>query len=365
MKKPTKINKIKTITIFLTILFFIFSLFNLTYSQTTTIISTQYKGKIGKYPITIEYLYLKDNNKIEGKYKYDNIGKSLRLEGEIDLKTKQVTIREYDENNNNTGIFKGRLIKDDTVRLLRYIRNKDKKIFAVRVKDIKLPRKYNQTTTMRKYPKLINCDKSLDCFISASKMCNPAKVVYTPRLDMFGLKINATYILEIKGIEENKCTLYLRLEKYDLESSPDFPQEALNQQKGIYKKLEGMDGICKFNKNEDLTAMLKRWQEGIFNVSASCVLTAEGFNCKSQTEDFKNAECKGKYFEYFEKFNVEEIYGKRMPANIRTKIDKCPEGAETIPIQEDGTACFENQKDLGTIEGLIINGKPVQCCVPK
>jgi hypothetical protein len=197
----------------------------------------------------------------------------------------------------------------------------------------------------------------MDCFISASRNCAPAKVIHVATIDIFGIKQITKSFLEIKGKEKDKCVLYLRTEKIDLEFPTNTPQEIVNKQKAVYKKLEGKDGVCKFNLN-DLITILTKWKAGNFYFS-------------TEGGDFAKAECKGKYFEQFtsqESKEIEKIiYGKRIPANISIKIDpsECPSEAILIPVEEDGTACYENQKDLGSVIGTEVNGKPVQCCVPK
>ena len=91
---------------------------------------------------------------------------------------------------------------------------------------------------------------------------------------------------------------YLRTEKIDVTFPSNTPQEEIDQQKAIFKKFEGRDGICKFNRN-DLTSMLKRWKELSFDSgTTSCELTSTGnFVCKTEGGDFGSAECKGTYFE--------------------------------------------------------------------
>jgi hypothetical protein len=213
----------------------------------------------------------------------------------------------------------------------------------------------------------IDCGTSIDCLISASKTCSPAKATYDLTLNLFGVTTTNTLLLEIKGKEADKCILYLRREKIESEFPSSVPQTIVDEQKAIYKKLEGRDGTCKFNP-DDLTAMLTRWKEGIFKIgTVSCKLKFSESVCKTEGGDFGVAECKGKYFEQFTQEEIEEIFGKRIPANTSVKIDlfQCPDEAERLLVQEDGTACFENQKDLGSIRGITVNGKPVQCCVPK
>ncbi len=94
---------------------FLFHLIIPSFSQTS------YKAKIANYSITIE-LKKEDNNKIIGRYKYDKVGKWLRLEGKIPASSNRVIINEYDENDKNTGYFIGILSKDKTsIKLLNWI----------------------------------------------------------------------------------------------------------------------------------------------------------------------------------------------------------------------------------------------------
>ena len=120
------------LTILSLILFsFIFSHFS--YSQTTT---SQYKGKIGNYPITIE-VYKEGKDKIKGRYMYDKVGQWLKLEGKI-LKNNRVIIYEYDKNNKNTGRFIGKIEKGNVLKIEKHINNKTKKYLNVRLPKIVL-----------------------------------------------------------------------------------------------------------------------------------------------------------------------------------------------------------------------------------
>ena len=209
----------------------------------------------------------------------------------------------------------------------------------------------------------IDCGKSIDCLITASQDCNLAKSIYTFTTDIFGVKETTNFLLEIKGIDAGKCIFYLKIDKIDLSFAPEIPPDVINQQKTLYKAFEGRDGICKFAV-QDLTSMLKRWKEGNFSNQISCNLENNALKCSLTGEDFAGAECKGSAFETLIQSSS---YKKRIPANTSTKIElfKCPDKAERLPVQTDGTACFDNQNDLGSIKGITVNGKPVQCCVPK
>lgn len=141
----------------------------------------------------------------------------------------------------------------------------------------------------------IDCGTDLDCFIQAAANCNLAKVTHTATINFSGIKQTTTSFWEIKGRELNKCIFYLRTEKIDLTFPPEVPQNVVEQQKEIYKKLEGRDGTCKFNTN-DLAAMLSRWKEGNYNGGASCTLKGDKWEC-TYTGDWAVAEdCQGTYF---------------------------------------------------------------------
>lgn len=143
-----------------------------------------------------------------------------------------------------------------------------------------LPKETTSPTPAQETPVIttLDCKQDFDCFIQASQNCKLAKVDYTATTDIFGIKQTTESLLEIKGVESNKCTFYLRTEKIDLAFPASMPSEVISQQKEIYKKLEGKVGSCKFITS-DLTAMLERWKQG--NLS---------------TEDFKATECQGTYF---------------------------------------------------------------------
>ena len=130
-------------------------------------------------------------------------------------------------------------------------------------------------------PTTLDCGQDFDCFIQASQDCRLAKMGSTVTLDILGIGIQqtTTSLLEIRGVEKNKCTFYIRTENIDLEFPPTVSPETVNQQREIYETLEGREGICKFDTSE-LTSMFVGWKQG--NLS---------------TEDFEVAECQGNYFD--------------------------------------------------------------------
>ena len=165
---------------------------------------------------------------------------------------------------------------------------------------LELPNKQTQQSPAQETPivaTVLDCKQDLKCLIQASINCEPAKVVNTITIDIFGVKQTNTSFFEIKGSEIDKCTFYLRTEKIDLVFPANIPQEVVNQQKEIYKKLEGREGTCKFNTS-DLTEVLTRWEKGNFSSgNISCKLTPSGNVCETEGGDFEVAECQGTYFE--------------------------------------------------------------------
>lgn len=142
---------------------------------------------------------------------------------------------------------------------------------------------------------VIDCKNSFECFIQASRNCKLSKITNTLTADIFGVKQTTSSYYEIKGLESNKCIFYIRTEKIDLSFPPEVPQETVNEQKQLYKKLEGRYGTCNFNTN-DLVAMLSRWKEGNFEGGASCSLVESNWEC-TYTGDFEVAQnCQGDYF---------------------------------------------------------------------
>jgi hypothetical protein len=123
-----------------------------------------------------------------------------------------------------------------------------------------------------------DCGDDLDCFIEASKDCELSSVNYTVVIPFFEVNQTTTSSLEVKGMESNKCIFYIKTEKIELDYPSSVSQETVDEQKAMYKNLEGRDGTCKFD-TKDLTDMLTRWNEG-----------------KYSTKDWDGADCTGDYF---------------------------------------------------------------------
>jgi hypothetical protein len=114
-----------------------------------------------------------------------------------------------------------------------------------------------------------------NCFIEASRTCNPAMLLNEMSIEFFGLITTSNSEMKIKGLEEEKCIFYQKTIDQTFEFSPETIQEALDSgvtQEEIDLQLQtmneenkelvyGLETICKFNQT-DLTEMLIRWSDG-------------------------------------------------------------------------------------------------------
>jgi len=119
-----------------------------------------------------------------------------------------------------------------------------------------------------------------DCIIEASKTCDLAIITITLNYNYLKMvDVTATAFSEIRGLEENKCLFYMRVDKIDLWFSPLVPKKTVNEAETSADQLRGADGVCRF-ETADLTALLYKWREGNFS-----------------PEDFDTADCKGSLFD--------------------------------------------------------------------
>ena len=72
----------------------------------------EFAGTINK-TIKIRMKLSQDGNEIHGVYYYEKVGKELQLNGSVS--GEQVTLKESDQNGNQTGIFKGRFVNADLI----------------------------------------------------------------------------------------------------------------------------------------------------------------------------------------------------------------------------------------------------------
>lgn len=126
---------------------------------------------------------------------------------------------------------------------------------------------------------LKDCKDDLKCLAESAKNCQKAKVDYKIKTNLFGVIQTTESIFAILKKENEKCVFYLKYKKFDFVFPPGTPKEDMEQVKAVYKALEGRDGTCKFEPQK-LSQLLERWNAGKFS-----------------TEDFKEGECQGKYFE--------------------------------------------------------------------
>lgn len=149
--------------------------------------------------------------------------------------------------------------------------------------------------------------------IEAAKNCDKAVVIESSTIDLFGfgMLITTETLLFIRGMEEDKCVLYIRTKNQEISFSDEFLQKAIAEgatQEGIDQqlkesnkyadKVEGKDGICKFKNNDDLVSFLSRRKDGTFSGDISCSinLISGEWECTSTGDWAIPYECRGTMF---------------------------------------------------------------------
>ena len=146
-------------------------------------------------------------------------------------------------------------------------------------------------------PSIKDCKTNMSCFIEASGLCTPANLTNTVNVDLLGAITTTKTYYEIKGLENTRCLLFLRVENASviLSEGTDFiaaaqAQDDANAQIGKY-------GLCKYNIS-DLTATLMNWNAGNYDSGEiNCSLSQNETTCTTTGGDFGIAECQGTYFE--------------------------------------------------------------------
>ena len=194
-----------------------------------------------------------------------------------------------------------------------------------------------------------DCGNNFDCFIEAAQKCDLAKINHTYAMNLFEVRSTSTLYYELKGRDSaQKCIFYIQAKEVKLEFPPNTSQAIIALNEEAFKQMENRDGTCAYISTVKLVDLLKRWKAGEFQ-----------FSSDPKNGDFKDGKCKGDYF------TPKVVTSGTLPANTLQTISlrECNKrGGSGMQITENNTACVSSQSDLGSIEGVKINGKSVQCC---
>ena len=154
---------------------------------------------------------------------------------------------------------------------------------------------------------VVNCGNDVGCLIDKSENCIQSKALLNSTVGFFGMFITSITSYEISKTGSG-CILHLKLlnqsstiadEARQSLLASGMTQDQIKQQEqrvnNASKLLIGKEGICKFNRNEDLTSLLQKQKGGNFSGGVSCRLTSSGSNCTS-TGDWAVADCSGEMF---------------------------------------------------------------------
>ena len=190
----------------------------------------------------------------------------------------------------------------------------------------------------------------LDCFIDAVRDCCPAKLVTETEINFFGVISYSKTYREIKGLQEERCVLYNRIDDWSYDYTEELRNQmldsgmteeeinqALEDSNEVVQDMIGKDSTCKY-PIEDLVNILEGEKEGSFSFS---------------TEDIEKYECTGSMYETGDDLdcppceNCVSGYAKQVTTN---------EGDEIIQV------CYECLFDSACKEGYVCDEHE---CVPE
>jgi len=140
--------------------------------------------------------------------------------------------------------------------------------------------------------------------INASKNCSLVNFTNLVNMVIFGVNSSITTYYELKGMEGDYCSFYIKTEKYDLNYTDELIQQLLDsnltqeeidqqEQESIdqAKTLEGKDENCKVSTG-NLSSTLTNWSNGNFDGEVSC----GGDDCEYTGDWEVFSDCQGDYF---------------------------------------------------------------------
>ena len=141
-----------------------------------------------------------------------------------------------------------------------------------------------------------DCGNDLGCLIESSKSCESAKVEYTYTAEIFGVEKTTAAYYELKGMEGDKCTFYMKTESIDVGYTDELIQQMMDsgisedaaRQKEQVENIkadssEGKDATCNI-LTSDLTDTLNTWKTNNLQVGTFSI------------NIWKYSGCEGSYF---------------------------------------------------------------------
>ncbi|MEM0360756.1 MAG: hypothetical protein QXK06_05485 [Candidatus Diapherotrites archaeon] len=92
-----------------------------------------------------------------------------------------------------------------------------------------------------------DCGTDIDCFIKAAENCSEASYTSIRTLSLGFIEHTNTSKVELRGISGGKCLFYLKNVKNEFVFSPEYTQEQKDSVLEMYKKMEGLDMVCKYD----------------------------------------------------------------------------------------------------------------------
>jgi hypothetical protein len=120
-----------------------------------------------------------------------------------------------------------------------------------------------------------DCGEDMDCFVEASRNCDPAKMLFPLEFEMMGINITTTTYQEIIGMEDGLCVFKMRTEDVSVEFSDEAVQSMLDMgltQEQVDEQIQmskdqaseqGLNQICRVEP-ETLAAAMEQADEMSF-----------------------------------------------------------------------------------------------------
>jgi hypothetical protein len=154
---------------------------------------------------------------------------------------------------------------------------------------------------------VLDCGSDIDCFINASENCVYTLFLYENNIDIMGVIMNSSTLIQLWGNDSGKCIYYQRVENISMIFSEVLIQQKLDggytqeeidaEEQSINssaQQTKGLENTCKFEIN-DLKSMLIRWKDRNFSTTdldiAECEETFFQSTCNNNSicESYENS----------------------------------------------------------------------------
>lgn len=124
-----------------------------------------------------------------------------------------------------------------------------------------------QTTILKPGETYIaDCGKDMLCFRTHTINCSPATLIYAASTDVLGINLTQSFYLELKGMKEDKCEIYTRVDNVDLKFGEGTAAKEKQEITSYWETVPNSDATClEYTKN--LTDVFFEWGNGNYSAT--------------------------------------------------------------------------------------------------